>query len=42
MAGLNSAYTERGKLLYGIERGIPLNSPSYLYSERRVWLQEME
>lgn len=41
-AVLNGSYTERGKIRYGIERGIPLNIPSLLWPERRVWLLEME
>lgn len=41
-AVLSNAYTERGKIRYGIERGIPLNIPSFLWPERRQWLLEME
>lgn len=40
--GLHNGYTERGKLASGIERGIPLNIPSFLWPERRVWLLALE
>ncbi len=41
-AAVHNAYTEKGKLRYGIEQGIPLNIPQFLYGERRVMLLDLE